>query len=129
MYQRVLKAKETDHISSLQTANNLGNLYADNGRLKDVEKMYQHALKGKEKVLGLDHISTLSTVQNLGFLYADQDKLLEAEDMLSRALVGFQTLLGHSHQKCKLIIQAIHSLHRSGQEPHCTSSRDHLLKI
>jgi hypothetical protein len=33
--------------------------------------MYQKALKGKEKVLGLESTSTLDTVTNLGNLYAN----------------------------------------------------------
>jgi Tetratricopeptide repeat len=45
--------------------------------------MYQRALAGHEKALGLDHISTLRTVHNKG-----QGKLEEAQDMYHRALAG-----------------------------------------
>jgi len=75
MYQRALKgykkALGRDHTSTLDTVNNLGNLYADQGRLTEAESMYQRALKGSEKALGRDHTSTLNTVNNLGSLYAD----------------------------------------------------------
>ena len=45
---------------------NLGLLYADQGKLAEVEKMYIRALQGKEEALGPDHTSRLSTVNNLG---------------------------------------------------------------
>ena len=41
--------------------------------------MYQRALDGYEKTLGLEHISILDTVNNLGNLYSDQGKIAEAE--------------------------------------------------
>ena len=43
--------------------------------------MYQRALVGYEKVLGLEHKSTLKTVHNLGLLHSKQGKLVEAEAM------------------------------------------------
>jgi tetratricopeptide (TPR) repeat protein len=49
----------------------MGNLYKSQGKLDEAEKMYQRALRGKEKAWGLDHISTLDTVNNLGLLYVD----------------------------------------------------------
>ena len=70
MYQRALKGREKalgqDHISALNTVNNLCALYRDQGKLKEAEKVYQRALEGREKALGPNHISTLSTVINLG---------------------------------------------------------------
>ena len=85
MYIRALQGKEEalgpDHTSTLSTVNNLGNLYADQGKLAEAEKMYIRALQGKEEALGPDHTSTLDTVNNLGPLYADQGKLAEAEKM------------------------------------------------
>ncbi|PQE03464.1 Tetratricopeptide-like helical domain protein [Rutstroemia sp. NJR-2017a BBW] len=70
----------------------LGNLYSNQGKLAEAEKMYLRALEGKEKVLGPDHISTLSTVNNLGLLYKDQGKLAAAEVMYLRALEGYKAL-------------------------------------
>jgi tetratricopeptide (TPR) repeat protein len=74
-------------------------LYADQSKLGEAEKMYQRALEGKEKALGLEHTSTLDTVNNLGLLYAYQGKLDEAESMYQRALDGYENALGAStHQ-------------------------------
>ena len=76
---------------------NLGDLYSDQGKLAEAEKMYIRALQGKEEALGPDHTSTLSTVNNLGLLYADQGKLAEAEKMYIRALQGKEEALGPDH--------------------------------
>ena len=59
----------------------LGDLYSDQGRLKEAEEMYQRALKGKEKALGPDHTSTLTTIHNLGNLNLNQGQLKEAEEI------------------------------------------------
>ena len=74
--------------------NSLGNLYADQGKLDEAEKMFQRALQGKEKAWGPDHTSTLATVNNLGLLYKSQGKLDEAEKMYQRALQGYEKALG-----------------------------------
>ncbi|KAG4427552.1 hypothetical protein IFR05_016963, partial [Cadophora sp. M221] len=86
-----------DHTSTLSTVNNLGNLYADQGKLAEAEKMCLRALQGHEEALGPDHTSTLSMVNNLGELYSDQGKLVEAEAMFTRALQGFEEALGPNH--------------------------------
>jgi Tfp pilus assembly protein PilF len=48
MYQRALQSKEKawgpEHTSTLNTVNNLANLYADQGKLVEAEQMYQQAL-------------------------------------------------------------------------------------
>ncbi|KAM3560902.1 hypothetical protein ARSEF4850_003455 [Beauveria asiatica] len=75
----------------------LGNLYADQGRLKEAEAMYHRALEGFEKAWGLDHTSTLNTVNNLGNLYADQRRFKEAEAMYRRALEGYEKAWGPDH--------------------------------
>ena len=101
--------------STLNTINNLGLLYADQGKLDEAEKMYQRALEGYEKALGPDHTSTLNTINNLGLLYADQGKLDEAEKMYQRALQGYEKALGPDHTSTLHGQQLGPSLHRPGQ--------------
>ena len=81
----------------LDTVNNLGLLYSDQGKLREAEDMFVRALAGYEKALGPEHTSTLRTVNNLGNLYSDQGKLREAEDMFVRALAGYEKALGPEH--------------------------------
>ena len=75
MYQQALAGKENvwgqGYILTLYTVNNLGLLYADQGRLQEVETMYQRALSGYKRALRRDHPSTFTTVNNLGNLYVD----------------------------------------------------------
>jgi tetratricopeptide (TPR) repeat protein len=75
----------------------LGLLYTRQGKLGEAEKMYQQALEGHEKALGLEHTLTLQTVNNLGNLYTRQGKLDEAEKMYQRALEGKEKALGLEH--------------------------------
>ncbi|KAI9685461.1 MAG: hypothetical protein M1822_004592 [Bathelium mastoideum] len=92
MYMRALQGYEAalgpKHTLTLDTVNNLGILYKDQGKLAEAEAMYMRALQGKEEVLGPRHTSALMTINNLGDLYAKQGKLAEAEAMRIRALRG-----------------------------------------
>jgi tetratricopeptide (TPR) repeat protein len=88
----------TANIIGIEWAlHNLGNLYANQGKLAEAEAMYHRALQGKEEALGPKHTSTLDTVNNLGSLYRDQGKLAEAEAMYHRALQGYEEALGPKH--------------------------------
>jgi tetratricopeptide (TPR) repeat protein len=102
-----------DHSSTLNTVNNLGSLYADQGKLGEAERMYQRALAGKEQALGPDHSSTLDTVNNLGNLYADQGKLGEAERMYQRALAGKEQALGPDHSSTLYTVNNLGNLYKN----------------
>ncbi|CZR53592.1 related to calcium-independent phospholipase A2 [Phialocephala subalpina] len=98
MYERALRGYEkalgAKHTSTLDIINNLGALYADQGKLAEAEQMYERALRGYEKALGAEHTSTLDIINNLGVLYANQGKLALAEQMYERALQGYEKALG-----------------------------------
>ncbi|KAF2189339.1 TPR-like protein [Zopfia rhizophila CBS 207.26] len=98
----------------------LGNLYADQGKLGEAEKMYERALRGYEEALGPKHTSTLDTVNNLGNLYKNQDKLGEAEKMYERALRGREEALGSKHTSTLDSVHCLAILYKAGkslQEP------------
>jgi tetratricopeptide (TPR) repeat protein len=101
MYLRVLQGYEkawgAEHTSTLHMVNNLGNLYAGQGKMVEAEAMHMRALQGKEKAWGAEHTSTLDTVNNLGVLYAGQGKMAEAEAMYLRALQGKEKAWGAEH--------------------------------
>jgi tetratricopeptide (TPR) repeat protein len=90
----------------------LGDLYSDQGKLKEAEEMYRRALAGKEKALGPDHTSTLSTVNNLGNLYKNQGKVKEAEEMYRRALAGNEKALGPDHTSTLNTVNNLGSLYK-----------------
>lgn len=104
------KAWGQEHMSTLNTVNNLGLLYADQGKMAEAEEMYMRALRGYEKAWGLEHTSTLSPVNNLGLLYADQGKMVEAEKMYQRALEGYERLRVPTHPSTKGIRRNLSSL-------------------
>jgi tetratricopeptide (TPR) repeat protein len=101
MYLRALRGKEeamgAKHTSTLETVNNLGVLYANQGKMKEAEEMFLRALRGREAALGAKHAWTLDAVNNLGNLYADQGKLKEADEMYLRALRGKEEAMGPKH--------------------------------
>src|SRR5204862_526740 len=72
MYQRALEGKEKalgrDHTSTLVTVNNLGLLYADQGRLTEAEPMYQRALSGFQTALGPSHWKCQLVLRNMDSL-------------------------------------------------------------
>ncbi|OQU98756.1 Tetratricopeptide repeat-containing protein [Cladophialophora immunda] len=86
-----------DHTSTLYTVNNLGVLYRDQGRLDAAEKMYQRALAGYEKALGVDHTSTLQTLVNMGTLLCLQQELSKAESVYQDTVSRFTHSLGPDH--------------------------------
>ncbi|KAJ5464864.1 PfsNB-ARC and TPR domain protein [Penicillium daleae] len=90
----------------------LGDLYSDQGKLREVEEMYQRALVGKEKAIGPNHTSTLYTVHNLGALYSDQGKLKEAEEMFHQALAGREKALGPDHTSTLTTVNNLSDLYR-----------------
>ncbi|KAA6414181.1 MAG: hypothetical protein FRX48_02543 [Lasallia pustulata] len=83
--------------NALNAVQNLGVLYADQGKMAEAEAMYRRALEGKEKAWGPEHTSTLDMVNNLGILYKDQGKMAEAEAMFRRALEGKEKAWGPEH--------------------------------
>ncbi|KMK63757.1 hypothetical protein Y699_09530 [Aspergillus fumigatus Z5] len=90
----------------------LGDLYSNQGKLKEAEEMYQRALAGFKKALGPDHTFTLSAVNNLGALYLEQGKLKEAEEMYQRALAGFKRALGPDHTFTLSAVSNLGSLYK-----------------
>jgi len=76
--------------------------------------MYQRALQGYEKALGLENVAryrpALVTIENLGDLFAAQGHLDEAKEMYSRACTCFQALLGPSSDICQRLERRLASL-------------------
>lgn len=86
------------NITQMEWAlSSFGDLYTDQGKLTEAERMYERALREYEETLGPNHTSTLGTINNLGRLYVDQGKLGDAKNMYERALRGYEEALGPSH--------------------------------
>jgi tetratricopeptide (TPR) repeat protein len=117
LYERALQGGEKawgeEHASTLNTANNLGLLYADLGLYKEAEKMYKQALKGKEKAWAEEHTLTLNTVNNLANLYKTMGRHNEAEKMYKRALQGKEMALGKEHTSTLNTVNNLANLYAS----------------
>lgn len=74
LYLRALKAKEKawgpENVTTLDTVNDLGTLYALQGNATEAEKMYVRALAGFEKAFGKNHDRTLKVSVELQELHA-----------------------------------------------------------
>ncbi|RFU35195.1 hypothetical protein B7463_g1176, partial [Scytalidium lignicola] len=118
MYERALRGSEKalgpEHISTLDTVNNLGVLYADQGKLAEAEQMYERALQGYEKALGPDNITTyipvLNTTWGLASLFKCQGNLAKARIMYSKALEGYNKVGGPGHPKSQSLNHMLHEL-------------------
>jgi tetratricopeptide (TPR) repeat protein len=98
--------QESVHYSTvLQTANNLGVLYFNQGRIAEAEAMYRQALAGYEKALGPEHTSTLRTVNNLDVLYFNQGRIAETEVMYQQALMDYEKVLGPENTSALQIVK------------------------
>ncbi|KAL4909572.1 hypothetical protein BDW74DRAFT_174775 [Aspergillus multicolor] len=98
---RMLRLLETwsvpKKVEVYDSVHNLGCLFLGQGRLREAEKSYQHALMGRERLLGSDDRWTLETVNNLGLVYTNRGKYDDAERACRRALSGRQETLGGKH--------------------------------
>ena len=111
MYVRALQGKEKalglDHTSTLNTVNNLGNLYADQGKLAEAEKMYGRALRGYKEALGNElvasYLPALNSMIGIGDLFSKTDRNSMAEEMYTRALSGYKVAQGPSSKRCSEI--------------------------
>jgi tetratricopeptide (TPR) repeat protein len=117
MYQRALqgmeKAPGADHTSTLGTVNNLGLLYADQGKLNEAEKMYQRALQCYENVLGANfetYLPALNTTWNLASLCERQADLPQAKLMYAKALHGFTKVVGPDDSRSKRLRERLQAL-------------------
>lgn len=86
---------------------NLGDLYSNQGKLAEAEKMYNRALQGYEHALGPElmssYIPALNTMFNFGDLFSQTDRKDKAKVMYTRALSGYTTVQGPSSKWCSEI--------------------------
>ena len=96
------------------TVNNLGVLYADQGRFQEAEAMYKRALKGYKKTLGLTSVLTyipaLVTLENLGLLSEKQGTIEKALSYYQLALDGAEAVWGRNHDRYKELSSILSSL-------------------
>jgi len=99
---------------TLDTVYNLGILYMNQGKLAKAEKMYQRALQGYEKALGIEdtitYIPALNTTWCLSSLFELQADLGKARMMYSKALAGYKKVLEHHHPNIQALYEKLRAL-------------------
>jgi tetratricopeptide (TPR) repeat protein len=118
MYEQALRSREkalgAEYISTLDTVNNLGILYQDQGKLALAEQMCERALQGYEKALGAEKITTylpvLNTLWKLSSLFEERTDLAKARIMYSKALAGYEKVVGPNHPKSLKLQDSLRAL-------------------
>ena len=85
------------HPDTLQSMNNLAELYKAQGRYGEAEPLYHEALQLRGEVLGPKHPDTLQSMNNLGLYWAQGSRYGEAEPLLREALQLRGEMLGPKH--------------------------------
>ena len=96
-----------DHLSTLVSISNMGNLLQAQGKLSEAEPYVREALEKRRRLLGEEHPDTLVSISNMGGLLAAQGKLVEAEGYDRKALETRRRVLGNEHPDT---LNSIHNL-------------------
>ncbi|KAK4039462.1 acyl transferase/acyl hydrolase/lysophospholipase [Parachaetomium inaequale] len=109
-YERILgPAKSTTLIA----ANDLGRVYAKQGRFEKAVAVSLRALGGLKKIKNTDHELVLHEVRNLGLLYMKQGRLGKAEEMFHRAWRGYVRTGGCDDSMARITAADLAGLHDS----------------
>ncbi|MET3912221.1 CHAT domain-containing protein/Tfp pilus assembly protein PilF [Bradyrhizobium sp. S3.3.6] len=94
----VASLEKSDNGRELAAAlNNLGQVYAGQGRDDLAEPLYKRSIALMEQSLGLDNALVAAELTNLAALYQRQSRLAEAEPLFKRALAVRETSLSREH--------------------------------
>ena len=91
------RALGVEHPVTLNTLNNLGQLYWRAGDNAQGEKILSPLLQVERRVLGERHPDTVSTMDELGTVYEHQNKIAQAERLYTEALSARRRMLGEEH--------------------------------
>jgi tetratricopeptide (TPR) repeat protein len=107
MAESYQKMQVDDCATTLSTVSNLGNLYTNQGKLAEAEKMLIRALQGFEDALSVDLVSSylpaLNTMFAFGDLLSQTDQRDMAKAMYNRALSGYRMVQEPSSKWCNAI--------------------------
>ncbi|MET4255360.1 CHAT domain-containing protein/Tfp pilus assembly protein PilF [Bradyrhizobium sp. S3.12.5] len=94
----VASLEKSDNGRELAAAlNNLGQVYAGQGRDDLAEPLYKRSIALMEQSLGLDNALVAAELTNLAALYQRQSRFAEAEPLFKRALAVRETSLSREH--------------------------------
>jgi tetratricopeptide (TPR) repeat protein len=121
MYRETLKLKMEvlglEHHRTLDTMNNLAEVYKKQGMYVEAVQMHRDTLKLRKEVLGLEHPHTITSRHNLALALQALDEYNEAEQILRQALEGYKKISGDRHPEtllCQTDLQYYLELSRRG---------------
>jgi tetratricopeptide (TPR) repeat protein len=134
MYGQALQGYQKElgpeHMWTLDTVYNLGNLYKIQGKLAEAEQIYERALDGYEKALGADNVTTyipaLNVIWSLGFLFKDRADFAKARTMYSKSLAGYEKVFGIDHHECQRLRRMLQALEKEYNRPSHHQERSNL---
>ena len=86
-----------EHPSTLNTANNLAQSLATQGKYADAERIKSEVYGVCKRVLGLEHPDTLTTASNLAVTLFEQRNYTEAQLLIEATLEVQRRVLGPNH--------------------------------
>lgn len=92
--------------------NNLGQVYAGQGRDDLAEPIFKRAIALMEKSLGLDTALIAPELNNLATLYVKQEHFADAEPLFQRALAIYQKAAGPEHPAVATVLNNIGQVDR-----------------
>jgi len=98
-----------EHTDTLNVMNNLGVLYAVEGKYSEAEPLYVHVLELWQRQLGPEHSRTLAVMSNLAVLRQGKGDFAGADQMARQVLDIRQRILGPEHADT---LESLHILGR-----------------
>jgi tetratricopeptide (TPR) repeat protein len=107
---------EDDRYRMMLAMLDLGDLFFDQVRLNEAEKIFAQLLQDCEKLLGPKSLWRLDVVMRLAIIWQRQKKLGEAEEMFIRVLKGHEELLGPNHIMTLHAVNNLGDFYRTGNK-------------
>ncbi|KAH6681362.1 hypothetical protein B0J14DRAFT_633104 [Halenospora varia] len=104
--------KALKYIDS-NTASIFGNIYQDQGRWKEAEKLFVQVMETRKRVLGQEHPDTLTSIANLASTYWNQGRWEEAEKLEVQVVETRKRVLGQEHPDTLTSIANLASTYRN----------------
>ncbi|KAL7266416.1 Serine/threonine-protein kinase Nek2 [Rhizina undulata] len=107
-HQRALKGKEQalgmDHLSTLDTVDNMAVTFRCKGRYEEAFEWFHRALWKREDLHGSGHLSTWATVNNIADIFDKQFLHDKALDWYNRSLMDYEKAFGKDHPETLRIV-------------------------
>jgi tetratricopeptide (TPR) repeat protein len=102
-----------EHTYTLDSLNNLGQVFCQQGNYYNAEAIQQRALETTRRVLGEDDPLTLACIGNLASTYSDQGRWKEAEELQLQVMEISNKTIGVNHPDTLACIRHLASTYRN----------------